>query len=231
MNTLIVGHGEIGKSLERIFSKYYPVAAIDMNESTYTKPEIMHVCFGYYPEFVREVKRYQELYHPKYTIIHSTVPIGTSRQCNAIHSPVVGLHPFLEESVKTFTKFLGGEQAGEVADYFRRANIKVYLTDKQETTELMKILCTTAHGMMIEYTKEVKRLCDENNVPFELWTLWTQNYNDGYEALNHPEYKRPNLVPIMKKIGGHCVLPNLNMLESKFTTFLKELNNREETKC
>ena len=102
--------------------------------------------------------------------------------------------------------------------------MKVYITDKQETTELMKILSTTAHGLNIEYTKEVKRLCDENKTPFEMWTMWTDNYNNGYEALGHPEYKRPNLIPVMKKIGGHCVLPNLEFIKSKFTKFLKGLN-------
>lgn len=151
--------------------------------------------------------------------------MGTSRKCGAIHSPVTGLHPFLTESIQTFTKFIGGEQASEVADYFRRANIRVYITDKPETTELMKILCTTMHGLNIEFTKEVKRQCDKEGVPFELWTLWNRNYNEGYEKLDHPEYKRPDLIPIMKKIGGHCVLNNLQFLESKFADFIRELNN------
>jgi len=225
MKTLIVGCGEIGKSMYQIFSPYYETQVIDINEEATIKPEIMHICFPYSDNFIEEVNKYSNIYNPKYIIIHSTVPVGTSRKLNALHSPCVGLHPFLEESIKTFTKFIGGKQAGEVADYFRRANIKVYITDKQETTELMKICSTTAHGMFIEYTKEVKRLCDKHKVPFELWTMWTDNYNKGYETLGHPEYKRPNLIPIMKRIGGHCVLPNLEFEETKFTKFLKELNN------
>ena len=142
---------------------------------------------------------------------------------NAIHSPVIGLHPFLEESIKTFTKYLGGKEAGDVADYFRKANIKVYITDKSETTELMKLLSTTKFGLDIEYTKEVKRLCDRYKVPYEAWTLWNDTYNKGYEKLGYPEYKRPQLIPIMKKIDGHCIIPNLDLLKSRFTTIIKKL--------
>lgn len=227
MKTLIVGYGEIGKSLYEIFKNHYTVSCIDKDEVSPMFPEIMHVSFPYSENFINQVKEYQRFYKPKYTIIHSTVPVGTSRKCDAIHSPVVGLHPFLKESILTFTKFLGGEKASEVADYFRKANIKIYLTDKQETTELMKIGCTTYHGLCVEYTKEMKRLCDEYKVPFELWTMWNENYSSGYEKLGHPEYKRPNLVPIMKKIGGHCVLPNLNFIDNKFTEFIKELNDEK----
>lgn len=220
MKTLIIGNGEIGISLSKILDKHYETYFTDKTTEK-SKADIIHICFPYSDEFVSEVKRYQKLYKPKYTVIHSTVPVGTSAKCNAIHSPVIGLHPFLKESIETFTKYLGGKQAGEVADYFRRANIKVYITDKSETTELMKILSTTKYGLDIEYTKEVKRLCDKYKVPFEMWTLWTKNYNQGYEQLGHPEYRRPELIPIMKKIGGHCVLSNAKLLKSKFTRLLK----------
>lgn len=227
MKTLIVGKGEIGKSLERIFSKHYETEIIDKGDISEIKPEIMHVAFPYSDRFEAFVNEYQQNYKPKFTVIHSTVPSGTSRRLDAVHSPVIGLHPNLEKSIQTFTKYLSGPHASDVAQYFRRADINVYLTDKQETTELMKQLSTTMYGVLIEYTKEVKRLCDEHNVPFEFWTLWTENYNKGYQELGHPEYTRPNLSPIMTKIGGHCVLPNADMLKSDFAKFISEKNKDE----
>ena len=226
MKTLIIGYGEIGKSLYSIFSKYYEVQVIDKKEKARIKPEIIHICFPYSKDFIKEVKKYQEELNPKFTVIHSTVPVGTSSKCGAIHSPVVGLHPHLEESIETFTKFLGGEKAGEVADYFRKAGIKVYITDKSETTELMKIMSTTYYATCVEYTKEVKRLCDKNKIPFEMWTLWTNNYNEGYDELGYPQYIRPNLIPNMKKIGGHCLIPNLDLIDSKFAEFIRSLNGK-----
>jgi hypothetical protein len=225
MRTLIIGAGEIGKSLYEVLHPHYRCFILDKDSPIRVEDEdieIMHICFPYSDKFVDYVKEYQKMYKPKYTVIHSTVPIGTSRKCNAIHSPVEGLHPFLKESILTFTKFLSGEQAGEVADYFRRANVKVYLVDKQESTELMKIMSTTFYGMQIEFTKEIKTLCEKYDVPFELFTLWNINYNESYEKLGHPEYKKPLLTPILTPIKGHCVMQNTELLENDFTKFLKE---------
>jgi len=141
--------------------------------------------------------------------------------CGAIHSPIKGIHPHLEEAIKTFTKFLGGEKASEVADYFRRAGLKIYITDNPESTELIKIDSTNWYGVCIEKTKDTKELCKEHGVPFELFTIWTEDYNAGYEKLGHPEYKRPNLVPIMKETGGHCIKGNAQFLKTKFTKLIQ----------
>lgn len=226
--SVVIGYGEIGKSLFNILKENHDVGYVDSHQSYNAESaEIIHICFPYSDNFIEQVKNYQERFHPKYTVVHSTVPVGTCKQLNAVHSPVLGIHPHLEEGIKTFTKFLGGEQASEVADYFRRTGLKVYITDKSETTELMKILDTTFYGVCIEYTKDVKRQCEKFGVPFEMWSLWTNNYNEGYTKLEHPEYVRPNLVPIQTKIKGHCVLPNTELLETSFTKFIKELNESQ----
>jgi len=211
--SLIIGKGEVGNALYKVIGGEIRDKEDNSRNKSLDSYEIIHICFPFSEQFIDQVKQYQKLYRPKYTIIHSTVPVGTSRLCDAIHSPIIGIHPFLEQGLKTFVKFLGGEKASEIADYFRRKGLRVYLTNKPETTELMKILSTTKYGVDIEYTKEVRRLCDKYKVPFEMWTLWTENYNQGYEKLGYPEYKRPNLVPIMKKIGGHCVLENSKYIQ------------------
>lgn len=185
----------------------------------------MHICFPYSDKFVDSVKEYQNKFKPKYTVIHSTVPVGTSKKLNATHSPCVGIHPNLTVSMKTFTKFIGGPDASKVANYFRRTGMKVYLTDKAETTEFCKIQSTTFYSLYIEFFKDMKTQCDKLNIPFELWTLWINNYNNGYKILGCPEYTRPNLVPIMTKQGGHCTISNLDFINTPFTKFLKEVTN------
>lgn len=224
MKSLIVGYGEIGKALYNILSQYYPVDIVDQDYSlsaTSGETEIMHICFPYSDKFKDEVRRYKKLFSPEYVVVHSTVPVGTCAELDVIHSPVIGIHPHLERSLKTFTKFLGGVDSDIVADYFRKAGIKVYIFDKSATTELMKILDTTFYGLCIEYTKMVREESWANKVPFEAWTIWTDAYNKGYKRLGYPEYQRPNLVPIWKVIGGHCVLNNCDFLENEFTEFLK----------
>lgn len=222
MKTLIIGRGEIGGALSEILSEFYPVEVLDLGERISGSFDIIHICFPYSKSFLDDVAAYKEKYKPKYIIIHSTVPVGTSRKCGAFHCPVVGMHPLLKKSILTFTKFLSGKGAYNIADYFRRAGIKIYLTDKQESTELMKILSTNFYGVCIEYVKEVKGLCDSFDVPFEMWTLWTENYNNGYISLGSPEFVRPNLIPIVNQIGGHCVSNNLNFLHSDFVQFLRK---------
>lgn len=229
MRTIVIGGGEIGFNLSYLLAKQYDLCLFDIDKDKCIdvptgKYEIMHICFPYSDRFEEYVKDYKKRYKPKYVVIHSTVPIGTSKRLKAIHSPVEGLHPFLSESIETFTKFLAGKQASEVADYFRRANIKVYLVDKQEATEYMKIMSTTFYGVMIEFTKQVKTDCDKLKIPFELFTLWNDNYNKSYEKLGHPEYKKPLLVPIMKPQGGHCVRQNAMILNNDFTELIMKRN-------
>lgn len=223
MTHAIAGYGEIGKAIHAIFKDDSGTIIDSQFSSVKGTCDILHIAFPYSESFIEEVKRYQTLLTPKHTIIHSTVPVGTSRVCNALHSPVIGIHPHLETSMRTFTKFIAGEGANEVADIFRKAGIKVYLFEQSETTELLKILDTTFYGLCVEYTKDVKKQCTDRNLPFEAWTIWTENYNRGYEKLGYPEYVRPNLVPIMREIGGHCVIPNLKLLDTEFTRFLKKL--------
>lgn len=225
MKSVIVGLGEIGHSLYRALVPYYRETTLVGRNGAYDKGnDILHITFPYSDSFSSQVAKYQEFYTPAYTVIHSTVPPGTSRKLGAIHSPIIGIHPHLEESLKTFTKFLGGTAAHMVADYFRKAGIKVYLFDNPETTELMKILDTTFYGVCVEYTKEVKRQCAERGVPFEAWSLWVDAYNRGYEKLGYGEFRRPNLVPIMTLLGGHCVKENCDFLDSRWTKLIKELN-------
>jgi hypothetical protein len=227
MKTLIVGFGQIGKALFKVLNDVYQVDVDDITCTVHPENknfDILHICFPCKDDFENEVAYYKRLYKPKWIVIHSTVAVGVSRQCNAIHSPVIGLHPNLAESLLTFTKFLGGEDACYVADYFRKAGMKVYLFDKQETTEALKIMSTTFYAVLIEYTKQVKQHCNEIGIPFEAWTIWTDEYNAGYNELGRYEYTRPNLVPIMKRLGGHCILPNCELLEDDFTRLIQERN-------
>ena len=225
MKTLIIGNGEVGTSLYRILKPYYPVTIKNKEKLKIKGIEILHICFPYSKDFIKKVREYQKEYKPKYTIIHSTVKVGTSRKLDAVHSPIIGIHPFLEKSLKTFIKFLGGEKAGEVADYFRRTGMRVYIVDKSETTELAKLSQTTQYALMIEYVKDLKRECDKYDVPFsEVYTLFSQNYNDGYQKLGYPEYKLPLLIPIMKPQRGHCTIPNCNFWDTEFTKLIKKLN-------
>lgn len=225
MKSLIIGMGEVGQALYNVL-KVEPkgleldVWGYDPFESYWEEPpsqwqaDILHICFPYSEKFINEVRSYQEKYKPRYTVIHSTVPTGTSKLCSAVHSPIRGLHPNLTEGIRTFVKFLGGEHASDIADYFRRAGLRVCIVDKAETTEAFKLFDTEYYRTCIEFAQRVKKYCDEHGLSFhEVYTLGNQTYNEGYTELGHPEFVRPVLQPIMKEIGGHCVLPNKELIK------------------
>lgn len=223
--TLIIGNGEVGIALYNVLKDYYDTRITGKTHLKVKGIEMLHICFPYSDKFKSEVKRYQKLYKPKYTIIHSTTPVGTSTKLKATHSPIIGVHPYLTESIKTFVKFVGGINASDIAEYFRLAGLKVQICDKSETTELAKILSTTNRGIEVEIAKETKRLCSKYKVPYsEVYMLWTRYHNEGYRKLGDPDHVRAILQPIMKKLGGHCIASNAKLLDSWLTNLIRELN-------
>jgi UDP-N-acetyl-D-mannosaminuronate dehydrogenase len=209
----VIGLGEVGSAIQRIFNADgYDIKNVGVSDIP-KQYDYLHICIPYSDNFIKFVEIEQAIHSPKYTIIHSTVPVGTSRKCKALHSPIRGLHPNLYEGIMTFEKFIGGEKASEVADVFRKAGLKVILCDKQETTELGKLLDTEYYRACIEFTKHAGKLSYAHDVPFhEVYTLFNMTYNQGYKKLGHEEYVRPVLQNINTPIGGHCVTQNAKLL-------------------
>jgi len=226
MKSLIIGAGEVGKSLYKVLKNYHKIDIRDKKNQYLNKYEILHICFPYSKSFINYVKKYQNIYNPKYTIIHSTVPVGTSRKCKAYHSPIRGKHPFLEKSIKIFVKYLAPKNTF-LKKYFEKASIKIEMFDKPETTELLKILSTTYYAWNIIFCKEAKKLCDKLKLNFnEVYTKANKSYNEGYKKLGKTNVIRPILKPIPGKIGGHCLIPNCKLLKCNLTKIILNFNKR-----
>lgn len=211
MKHLVIGLGEVGTAIQKVFNCAGHDKGVFIPHSDF---DIIHICIPFSSEFVKAVENFQSLYESPFTIIHSTVPVGTSRKLNALHSPIRGLHPNLYEGIMTFEKFLGGEQASQVADEFRKHGMKVILCDKQEDTEALKLFDTQYYLECVRFVQRVKKYCNEHNLDFHaVYSLANKSYNEGYTKLGHSEYVRPVLQPIMKEVGGHCLLPNEKLLD------------------
>lgn len=239
---LVIGMGEIGTALAKVLLRAHEVYVSDVGERVNRcqsdikhtwrianedpQVDVMHICFPYSKVFIADVQSYRERFNPKDLVIHSTVPPGTSYLCGAVHSPVIGLHPNLEQSLLTFTKFIGGQMSGDIADHLRAAGMRVYLFPSAYTTELLKILSTTFYALMIEWTKEVDLVLAAGDISYSAWTIWTQAYNEGYQALGRPEYTRPQLIPLHKRLGGHCLLSNCEFIkdDSEFARIILKRN-------
>lgn len=225
MKSLIIGKGEVGQALHQVLSKKFDVMIIDKEpEQTDSMIDIMHICFPYSEKFVDIVHKYQKQYQPKFTVIHSTVPVGTSAQCGAYHSPIRGVHPNLAEGIETFVKYLGPANFA-LKEYFAMAGITVQLVKEAKTAEAIKLWDTTYYGWNIVFQKELHKWCEANNADFDMiYTDANNTYNKGYTELGMPYVVRPVLKYMDGKIGGHCVMPNVELFDSPVCKFIKEVN-------
>lgn len=227
MKHLVIGLGEVGRAIKGIFN----CPGIDTNTQIAQDPssdfafDVMHVCFPYSETFQQSVNDYKERFQPKYIVVHSTVPIGTCEELKVNHSPIRGKHPHLFESVKTFKKFIGGPNSVTLGEEFQKYGVAAFCVSLARDTEAMKLWDTTQYGVMIMLEKEIHEFCQKNNLDFD--TVYTQaniTYNKGYEKMGLLNVRRPVLQHMDGVIGGHCVVENCKLLDSKIAKEILEKN-------
>lgn len=210
MNQLVIGIGQVGTAIQAVLG----CKSVDKELSEPKHYDVIHVCIPYNENFDEAMKDFIERYTPDLIVIHSTVQIGTSEKYNAVHSPVRGRHPNLEPGVRTFVKFFGGPRALEAARLFAFHGIKIETTPLSRTTEAMKLWDTTQYLANIQLEKIIHKFCEEFGCDFNVvYTDGNSTYNDGYEALGEPQFKKYILEHQEGPVGGHCCLPNNAILK------------------
>jgi len=211
-----------------VLEKVYDTWIKDKEQLDVSGIEILHICYPYSERFVEITKDYIKKYKPKYTVIHSTVPVGITRKCgeNVFHSPVRGIHPDLEGGLKTFVKYLAPVNQ-ELKEYFNRAGIKITMVDEPEITEALKIWSTTYYGWNIIFEKELYKWCQKHNLDFNIiYVDANKTYNEGYSKLGRKNVVRPILRHMKGKIGGHCIIPNCELLDSEIAKIILKFNKK-----
>ena len=220
---LVIGRGQIGLALTGILK----CESIDKGEHKETIFDVLHICIPYSKKFIHYVKEYIYQYQPKLVIIHSTVPIGTTEKLGdiAVHSPIRGIHPHLEEGIRTFVKYFGGKQAKIAANIFTNKLIQTKFCKNSRDTEAGKLWSTTAYGLNIILQKTIKEYCDKNRLNYKIvYEDFTETYNNGYSKLGMSNVIRPVLNHIEGKIGGHCIISNCKLLKNKIAKFILKEN-------
>lgn len=216
MRNIIIGSGEVGNSLYEVLKNTHETFIRDLDPLPLYGVEVMNICFPPDENFDEAVKNYQAEYKPKLTIIHSSVPVGTSRRLGAVHSPIHGKHPNLAEGIKTFVKYVGGSDSRAIklaVKFLKASGIRTKIVSSPEASELSKLICTTRYGWEIVFMKEIEKLCKELNVSFNEVYGWSKYYNKGYKKLGMPHFMRSMLTPMPGRISGHCVIPNAHILK------------------
>ena len=231
----ILGYGEIGQALSEFYKdKPFNLKIKDKNSvEQLGELVILNVCIPYNNDFLDIVYEQIQTSKPIITIIHSTVLPGTTKRLQmlspnkfVIHSPVRGIHPYLYDSLKRFVKYIGSDTEDGYQLAYAHLKFLGFKCERMKSsfaTELSKLLCTTYYGVCIAWHDLVKKLCDRHSLEYvNVSTDWNVSYNEGYKELGMSHFTRPVLYPPEGKIGGHCVVPNAELLENLIDSSLIE---------
>jgi UDP-N-acetyl-D-mannosaminuronate dehydrogenase len=211
----VVGLGELGRPLYELVSRHYRTVGLDVDTRLEAPGPVgvMHVCYPFeIGDFVGETARYIERFRPRLTIINSTVAVGTTRTvaertgAAVVHSPVRGKHTRMLAELLSYTKFVGPLDpvaGGLAAEHLASLGMRTRLTSSPEATELAKLTETTYFGLLIAWAQEVERYCDRLGLDDDEIAAF-------YDEV--PFFPPVRYVPGV--IGGHCVMPNLEILRT-----------------
>lgn len=229
---VVVGLGEVGKPLLQLVSQHHQAVGVDIAppQERVEKVGILHVCYPFgIRDFVGETVRYINLFKPALTIINSTVAVGTTRAiakrtgAGVVYSPVRGKHVRMLEDLHHYVKFIGpiDPRAGQkAAEHFQSVGLKTKVLSSPEAAELAKLTETTYFGVLIAWAQEVERYCDQ----------WNQNYDEVASFWEEIKYLPP-VTYFPGIIGGHCVMPNIEILSTfDHSPILKAIQDSNQKK-
>ena len=241
MTDIILGMGEVGETLfDLLVDRKFDCIGIDLDNSkckNYTEnkiienPQYLHVCLpGELEKFTDIVIEWiNRIKNIQVVVIHSTVKPGTTKNIQErssipiLFSPVRGVHRRFLDDIKKYTKFISFDNTeinSEIKKDLENRFEKVDWMSTTKTAELAKILVdTTYYGWLINYAQITKMICEKENVDFdEMWKF----ADEIHENLGN----RPKMFPGI--IGGHCVIPNLNLVEYENLDVIKTINEMYE---
>tara|TARA_B100000029_G_scaffold500312_1_gene571868 strand:+ start:183 stop:938 length:756 start_codon:yes stop_codon:yes gene_type:complete len=236
---IVAGLGEIGQPIFSLINQAYPVTGFDQNENLIPEPEndiaelpvrFLHLCIPFNEKFSQNVDELIKKFNPEGVIIHSTVSPKTTFQLQEknsipiIYSATRGVHKRMLNDLKTYVKFFAIEDNAPKREFaikeFSTLMTKCGVVSKQVsspvTLELSKIVCDTSYyGWLINYAQISKMISDRYGVDYdEMWTF----ADEIHENLGN----RPKMFPGF--IGGHCVIPNLELIDDKSLSQINEIN-------
>jgi len=231
--TLVVGLGEVGKPLFTILHKQDPeVIGIDIEPVSIDRQVgILHVCFPFKTSdlFQNVVASYARKYRPEVIVVNSTVVPGTTRNIETetgipcVYSPIRGKHTKMVDDLYMYVKFVAGanaEATDRVQTQFRAAGLQSETISTPEALELAKLLETTYFGLLIAWAQEMNRFAETVNA----------DYLEVGKFFSEIAYL-PKVLFQPGIIGGHCVMPNINLLQQRFQSdFLEVMKSSNEAR-
>lgn len=211
--TLVVGIGEVGGPLAEVLETGGPVLRHDLEPVMFDDPiGVMHICFPFRDRerFCETAAQYVRRFCPELTIVNSTVIPGTTQMLESMtgapvcYSPVRGKHTEMATALRNYHKFVAGADPAAVDKaqaHFRSAGIATERMSSPEVLELAKLSETTYFGVLIAFAQELNRYAQAVGVDYQEITNFFKEIHFLPHATYYPGF-----------IGGHCVIPNINLL-------------------
>jgi len=241
MADIVLGMGEVGETLfDLLVERGIDCIGIDQDnskcknysENTIIKNlEYLHVCLpGELSQFVDITSNWiSKIDGVKAVLIHSTIKPGTTKNIQEkskipiLYSPIRGVHKRFLDDIKKYTKFISSDDKqidSKIKLDLEKRFEKIDWMSTTKTAELAKILVdTTYYGWLINYAQITKMICEKEGVDFdEMWKF----ADEIHENLGN----RPKMFPGI--IGGHCVIPNLSLVEYENLDMIKKINELYE---
>ena len=238
---IVAGLGEIGKPILKIISKNnlcvgYDIDSKLMNKTRFQKyaeaPTLfLHICIPFNKKFFCNVTTLYKKFKPEIIVIHSTIePKTTQKIQKNLHIPVIysatrGVHKRMKRDLQRYTKFFAIESSAPkkswaILNYkkiLKNSGIKAKQMSNPLTLELAKILVDTSYyGWLINYAQLSDMIAKKHHVDYdEMWSF----SDEIHTYLGN----RPKMYPGF--IGGHCVIPNLKLINENALDLIKEINS------
>ena len=238
---VVAGLGEIGTPILQLLAKAKPAVGYDinkklMNTKKFKKYEdletsFLHICIPYGNNFDSNVMFLYEKFKPVGIVIHSTISPGTTGKLQSrlpipvIYSATRGVHKRMLYDMKRYVKFYAVEPTAPKSTWasiaysslFKKCGIKTKQMSKPITLELAKIVVDTSYyGWLITYAQLSNMIAIKNKVNYdEMWSF--------AEEIHKFLGNRPKMFPGF--IGGHCVIPNLDLIKNDTLNLIKEINS------
>ena len=237
---IVIGLGEIGTPIYKLFSKSFTVEVYDINPKLIDKNlkkneslsvRFLHICIPYVKNFNLQILKLEKKFHPQGIVIHSTIKPSTTSsiqkklQIPVIYSPTRGVHKRMLKDLRRYTKFFAIENNApnkkwactEFVRLLKKSGLKTKQMSSPITLELGKIVCDTSYyGWLINFAQISKIIADKEKVDYdEMWSF----ADEIHKFLGN----RPKMFPGF--IGGHCVIPNLQLIDEHSLNQINYINN------
>ena len=238
---IVAGLGEIGTPILKLLSKNSKIIGFDINTKLTNKQKFkkfeaqptsfLHIAIPASSKFDSNVKKLFKKFDPECIVIHSTISPGTTERIQkkipvpVIYSATRGVHKRMMKDLLRYTKFFAISQnaprktwaVSQFKAKMKKSGIKTKKMSKPETLELAKILCDTSYlGWLINYSQITNAIAESYNVNYDEMWLFS---DEIHKFLGN----RPKMYP--GYIGGHCVIPNLELINNQTLNLIKNMNS------